>query len=71
MKAVIDRIEGNLAVVLVGDKEVKIDVPLEILPVEAREGSWLKITFELDPEGTKKQKEKISDLINKLKNKNH
>lgn len=70
MKAVIDRFEGDYAVVLVGDKEVKLNVPKELLPKDAREGSWLKITFELDPEGTKKQEEKVSDLIKKLKDKN-
>lgn len=70
MKAVIDRIEGEYAAVLVGDEEVKINVPLELLPGNAREGSWLKITFQLDPESTKKQEEKVSDLIKKLKDKN-
>lgn len=70
MKAVIDRFEGNFAVVLVGDEEVKIDIPKDLLPKGAREGSWLKIRFELDPEGTEKQKEKIENLLDKLKKKN-
>ncbi len=66
MKAVIDRIEGNYAVVFVGDEQVKINIPIELLPKNTREGSWLKITFELDPEKTKKQEEYVSDLIKKL-----
>ncbi|UNC91976.1 DUF3006 domain-containing protein [Candidatus Contubernalis alkaliaceticus] len=71
MKAVIDRIESNYAVVLMGDEEIKINIPLDFLPKNAPEGSWLKITFELDAEETKKQEKKISDLIEKLKNKNN
>ena len=70
MKAVIDRFEGDFAVVLVGDKEIKVDIPKALLPKKAKEGSWLKFNIELDPEGTKKQKEKISKLLDKLKNKN-
>jgi hypothetical protein len=51
MKAVVDRIEGELAVLLLGDKEVKLDVALAELPSGTKEGSWLKVKFELDPEG--------------------
>ncbi len=67
MKAVIDRFEGEFAIVLVGDEEIKVDVPKKLLPKGAKEGSWLKISFELDPEGTEKQKEKVSNLLDKLK----
>ena len=69
MKAVVDRIEGDIAVVLIGDKEVKLDVPISELPKGSKEGSWLKVYFELDPEGEKRQREKILNLINKLKQK--
>ncbi len=70
MKAVIDRFEGDFAVVMVGDKEIKVDIPRSLLPKGAREGSWLKFNLELDQEGTEKQKEKISKLLDKLKDKN-
>ena len=70
MKAVIDRFEEDYAVVLVGDEEVKINVPKQLLPKGVKEGSWLKFSFELDPEGTEKQKQKISKLLDKLKDKN-
>lgn len=46
-----------------------LDVPSKFLPKGAKEGSWLKVSFELDPEGTEKQKEKTSKLLDKLKNK--
>ena len=69
MKVVIDRFEGDYAVVLVEDEEIKVDIPKQLLPKGAKEGSWLKLNFELDLEGTEKQKEKISKLLDKLKNK--
>lgn len=69
MKAVIDRVEGDHAVVLFGDDEVKVDIPRALLPTDAKEGSWLKVTFETDHETTRKRKERISGLLDKLKNK--
>ncbi len=69
MKAVIDRFEGEYAVVLFGDGELKAGIPRQLLPPQAREGSLLHVTFELDHEATEKQKKKIQDLLGKLKNK--
>ncbi len=71
MKAVIDRFEENLAVVLFGDEEIKVDIPKKLLPKGAKEGSWLKVSIDLDKEGTKKQEEKIRSKLDKLKNKNN
>ncbi|HHX74865.1 MAG TPA: DUF3006 domain-containing protein [Firmicutes bacterium] len=70
MKAVIDRFEGEYAVVLFGEEEIKADIPKKLLPPGAREGSRLNVIFELDEDGTKKQEEKIKNLLEKLKNKN-
>ena len=69
LKAVIDRFEGNYAIVLVGDKEIKLDVLRELLPDGAKEGTWLKISFEINSEGEIEQREKISNLLEKIKNK--
>lgn len=69
MKAVIDRFEGDFAVMLFGDKEIKVEVPRQLLPENAGEGSWINVSFELDDEGTKKQEEKIQGLLEKLKKK--
>lgn len=73
MKAVIDRFEGDYAVLLVGDAEEKRDVPRNQLPPGAKEGSWLIVRaggYDLDPEGEKQQRKKIENLLQKLKNKN-
>ncbi len=70
MKAVIDRFEGEYAIVLVGDAESKLDIPRELLPKSIKEGSWLNVSFQLDPDGENKQREKVSKLLDKLKSKN-
>ena len=70
MRAVIDRIIDDNAIVLLGEKEIQIDISLSFLPQKAKEGSVLKVTFELDEEGETQQREKIANLLNKLKNKN-
>ncbi len=53
MKAVIDRFEGDHAIVLFGDEETKVDIPRQLLPLGVKEGDWLNVSFELDPEGDK------------------
>ena len=69
MKAVIDRFEGDYAIVLFGEDEIKVDIPKNLLPEGAQEGSWLRVSLELDQDGTIGQKKKINDLLDKLKNK--
>ena len=54
MKAVIDRFEGEYAVVLFGDEEIKVDIPKLLLPEDAKKKSWLIINFELNVEGEMK-----------------
>jgi len=69
IKAVIDRFEGEYAVLLVGDQGTHMDVPRELLPGEASEGDWLKINFELDREETNRKKKRIEGKLDKLKKK--
>ncbi len=69
LKAVIDRFEGEYAVVLFGEDEIKVDIPKILLPEGAKEGSWLNINFELDIEGEMKQRERIESKLEKLKRK--
>ncbi len=68
MKAVVDRIENQTAVLLFGDEEIKVDMPLKLLPAGTREGSLLQVDFTLDRKGEAAQREKISNLLDKLKN---
>mgnify|MGYP000879459871 FL=1 len=70
MKAVVDRFEGDYAILLFGAKEIKVDFPRELLPEEVKEGTWLKITLAIDEKGTAQQEKKISGLLDKLQKKN-
>jgi hypothetical protein len=70
MKAVIDRVEGELAVLLLGDKgEFKLNLPLSQLPEGCKEGDILNMSFERDVVGTEQAKERVSGLMEKLKQK--
>ena len=70
MKATIDRIEGKIAVLLLGDKgEFKLNFPLSLLPDGCKEGDILNMSFERDVAGTEQARERVSDLMEKLKKK--
>jgi hypothetical protein len=70
MKAVIDRVEGELAVLLLGDKgEFKLNLPLSLLPEGCREGDVLNVSFERDPAATEQARERVSRVMEKLKKK--
>ena len=69
MRAVIDRFEETYAVLLVGPQEVELHIRKEELPPESKEGSVLLLGFSLDTQGEVQQREKVSSLLNKLKQK--
>jgi hypothetical protein len=70
-KVTLDRIEGCTAVLLVRDEEsVRINIPLFLLPAESKEGDILNITIAKDVKETEDAKERVSSLLEKLKNKN-
>lgn len=70
MKAVIDRVEGELAVLLLGDKgEFKLNLPLSQLPDGCREGDVLNVSFERGPAATEQTRERVSGMMEKLKKK--
>ena len=70
MKAVIDRVEGESAVLLLGDKgEFKLILSLSLLPEGCREGDVLSVSFERDQAATEQTRERVSGLMDKLKKK--
>jgi hypothetical protein len=70
MKAVIDRIEDGIAVLLMGEKgEIRVNFPLSLLPEGSKESDVLSITIERDPQATQQTKERTSSLMEKLKKK--
>ena len=69
MKASIDRIEGNLAVLITReDNPIAFNLPVTIIG-DCREGDIVDIIIKRDPESTKVAKERVSSLIEKLKKK--
>jgi len=79
MKAVIDRFEGDMAVLLVGDNEERMEVSREILPKKSKEGLWLKINLqdgkvisaEIDSEETEHAKQRIAEKLARLRSGDH
>jgi hypothetical protein len=69
MKATIDRVEGKMAVLLLGDEGTKLNIPLSQLPDGCKEGDILNMSFERDFVGTEQAKERVSALMEKLKKK--
>ena len=71
MKATIDRIEGKLAVLLIRNGEsIKLNFPLILLPEGSKEGDILDIDIQKDEKETEDAKERVTNLIEKLKSKN-
>ena len=67
---IVDRIEGNIAILERGDG-VMVDVPLSSLP-KVKQGDFLVFidgVFSLDKEGLIKRKEEIRKLQDKLRKK--
>ena len=70
-KVTLDRIEENIAVLLVRDEEkIRINLPLILLPSGSKEGDILDIAITRDVQETESAKERVSSLLEKLKNKN-
>ncbi|MBO9374830.1 MAG: DUF3006 domain-containing protein [Chloroflexus sp.] len=78
-QGVIDRFEGEYAVILVGQAQRPLDVARAILPPTAREGDWLRIQFvdhqvkaiELDPETTAAVRRRIQAKLARLRRGEH
>ncbi|MBS2032872.1 MAG: DUF3006 domain-containing protein [Deltaproteobacteria bacterium] len=60
----LDRIEGDVAVLLDGKREVKL--PRAYLPAGAREGDVLQLSLVRDLEATKKAQQETKTLRDKL-----
>jgi len=63
MKVIIDRFEGEYAIVELPDRST-VDMPKKLIPQGAKEGDVLKI--EVDKDETAKRKERIKKLMDEL-----
>lgn len=67
-RVVIDRFEGDLAVVvLYDDDRVKFNLPLQYLPEGVREGDHLQMSFVKDVSGRESERMRIDELLKDLK----
>lgn len=70
IKTTLDRIENTIAVLLVRPEETtKINIPVSLLPEGSKEGDILNINITKDVQEAEQTKERVSSLIEKLKNK--
>ncbi len=67
MKVVVDRFEGDYAVVIFEEGKININVPRFVLPEGTEEGTWLKVSFKLAESETERRRKKIQDLFDRLK----
>jgi len=65
VRVVVDRIEGDLAVLEVGGKGI-VEWPMEFLPRGLKEGAILDVEFTINKEAEREQRAKISDLQKEL-----
>lgn len=78
-QAVIDRLEGDRAVLLVGEEQRPIDVPRRRLPRRAREGHWLLVevvedqvvSARIDRAATKAARRRIQEKLERLRRGEH
>lgn len=76
MKGVLDRFEDNdLAVILIEEMNKELNIPVNNLPPNSKEGTWFQIEerqgefhiVSIDMEMTNKQAERSADLLEKLR----
>ena len=63
MRVIVDRFEGNIAVVELENGQM-IDCPKALLPDNAKEGSIINIT--VDENATNEKLQKVTERMNKL-----
>ncbi len=66
MKGVVDRIVENIAVVIIEDQGVVLNIPIEDLPEGTHEGTWLTVGFSIDEGQTSDMYEKNKGLLERL-----
>ena len=71
MNAVVDRISNGIAVLLFGEEESQINLPVEFLPEGTREGHWLDVEFRINEKLTEERYSKNRELLDKIRRKNN
>ncbi len=66
LTAIVDRIEEQYAVLLVGEAETSVNWPVALLPEPVREGDVLTVEWQHDLEETKKVRDEAASLLAEL-----
>ena len=70
VEAVIDRYEGDQAVLLLGEDERSVVFPARFLPTGLDEGAYLRIEIAFDAEATVQAQREAADLLRELQERN-
>ena len=62
-EVMLDRIEEDMAIVILPGEKDSISCPANLLPENAKESDVIKITIEVDEERTKQVKEETKQLL--------
>lgn len=65
--ATIDRFEGEVAILLVGEEAIPVNVPRSDLPDDAEQGDVLRLKATTDREETERRRESVQEKIERLK----
>ena len=69
--AVIDRFEEDWAVLLIGDEEIKVDFPKQLLDkLQAKEGDWLRLNIARDDAATLQAMREAKELLASIQQQN-
>lgn len=69
LQAVIDRFEGNKAVLLLGVAEITVVFPKALLPAGVAEGDYLRLDIAVDDEATRQARREAEALLADLQGK--
>lgn len=64
--AVIDRLEGDRAVLLCGEAEEQVIFPAALLPAGVQEGDYLSLEISPDQQVTEAARSRAADLMREL-----
>lgn len=78
-KAVLDRFEGDKAILLLEDGRRQLDVPRASLPTGTREGDWLQVDLDgetlvaatFDTQETARVRKRVEDKLARLRRGEH
>lgn len=63
---IVDSIEDDIAVILIGDEEKKISIPVKYLPSNATEGDVIDISLNINKDETIKRSQKLKSFMERI-----